>query len=262
MKISKLLLVSAVALLLVMSACTPVKTEEAMMDKPTEAMMADPTDAMMDEATETMMPESTEAMMEEPTESTMMEATTTSNMMMDDTPTPDAMLADAMPTSEDMMDEPADDAMMEAPMWFSASLSNASDGTTFKIEDFKGKVVLVETMAVWCTNCRLQQEQIEDLHAAIGMPEDLVTVSLDIDTNENNDILMNYVASHGFDWQYAIAPAEVAREISQLYGDQFLNPTAAPMLIIDRNGEVHPLPFGIKSAEELMEAVEPYLNGM
>ena len=73
---------------------------------------------------------------------------------------------------------------------------------------------------------------------------------------------MNYVASHGFDWQYAIAPAEVAREISQLYGDQFLNPTAAPMLIIDRNGEVHPLPFGIKSAEELMEAVESFLNGM
>ena len=53
---------------------------------------------------------------------------------------------------------------------------------------------------------------------------------------------------------------EVSREIAQLYGDLFLNPPSTPMLIVDRKGGAHPLPFGIKSAESLQEALAPFLN--
>ncbi len=59
-------------------------------------------------------------------------------------------------------------------------------------------------------------------------------------------------------WIYAIAPAEVSREISSLYGDQFLNPPSTPMLLIDRHGNVHPLPFGLKNAGELASLIESY----
>jgi hypothetical protein len=83
---------------------------------------------------------------------------------------------------------------------------------------------------------------------------------LDIDPNENEAILKTYVNSHGFDWTYAVAPASVAREIGNLYGDQFLNPPSAPMFIIDRQGHVHLLQFGVKSAQDLKAAVEPYLQ--
>jgi hypothetical protein len=88
-----------------------------------------------------------------------------------------------------------------------------------------------------------------------------VTVVLDIDPNEDAHNLRDYAAKHGFDWTYAVAPREVAREIGQLYGDQFLNPPSTPMLIIDRHGEVHLLPFGRKTAEELQLALEPFLAG-
>ena len=53
---------------------------------------------------------------------------------------------------------------------------------------------------------------------------------------------------------------EVAREIGQLYGDQFLNPPSTPMLIVDRQGKVHLLPFGRKTAEDLQEALAPFLD--
>jgi thiol-disulfide isomerase/thioredoxin len=213
-----------------------------------------PTKAMMEKATESTMMDSTatpDSMMAKPTEGAMMSSTAAPGMMQE-TPTPETMMA--KPTDSGMM--------METPMWFSTSFANTNDGKTFSINDFKGKVVLVETMAVWCTNCKMQQDQIKSLHEAIGMPADLVTVSLDIDPNENNDVLKAYVAKNGFDWMYAVAPADVSREISKLYGDQFLNPTSTPMLIIDRKGVAHPLPFGIKSADDLKKAVEPYLNGM
>jgi hypothetical protein len=52
----------------------------------------------------------------------------------------------------------------------------------------------------------------------------------------------------------------VAREIANLYGEQFLNPPSTPMLVIDRHGEAHLLPFGIKSAAELEEALKPFLD--
>jgi thiol-disulfide isomerase/thioredoxin len=164
--------------------------------------------------------------------------------------------------TEAMLDKPTESGVMAAPAWFGITLTNVSAGETFTINDFKGKVVLVETMAQWCSNCKQQQKQVKSLHEKLGMPADLITIALDIDPNENGDTLKTYAANNGFDWIYTIAPADVSREIGNLYGDQFINPPSTPMLIIDRNGNAHPLPFGIKSVDDLQKALEPYLNGM
>jgi cytochrome oxidase Cu insertion factor (SCO1/SenC/PrrC family) len=222
-----------------LSACggaTP--TPAVMMDKPTEAMMDKPTatpDAMMKETA---------------TPDAMMKETATPDAMMKETTTPDAMMKETA--------TPA--AMLDAAAWFGATLANASTGKTFSINDYKGKVVLVETMAVWCTNCKQQQDNIKAFHTQLGMQSDLVTVSLDIDPNENLDTLKAYVNKTGFDWLYAVPSADVSREIAKLYGDQFLNPPSTPMLIIDRKGIAHPLPFGIKTADDLYKAVDMYLK--
>jgi len=229
MKIRNFLLVSVFGLSLVLSACAPAKPGESMMDEPTEEMMAEPTDAMM-EKTEEGMVEPTEEMMAEPTDA--------------------------------MMEKTEEGAMMEAPAWFGATLTDVSTGKTFTLSDYKDKVVLVELMAQWCSTCKKQQMEVKSLHEQLGMPADLITIALDIDPNESGEDLKTYAAGNSFDWIYAISPADVSREIGNLYGDQFLNPPSAPMLIIDRKGEVHPLPFGIKSADDLMKAIDPYLKGM
>lgn len=265
-------LIFAFVMISLLSACGgPTATPDAMMGKPTEAMMEKPTEDMMMAGTATadamMMHETPtpDDMMAKPTEDMMMAETATADaMMMHKTPTPDAMMMHDTPTPDAMMDKstatPNSSGMMETPGWFGATLNNVNSGNSFAISDFKGKVVLVETMAVWCSNCKSQQAQIKALHEALGMPEDLVSISLDIDPNENVDDLKSYVTASGFDWMYAVAPAEVSRELSNLYGAEFLNPTSTPMLIIDRHGEVHPLPFGIKSADDLMKALEPFLK--
>ena len=182
----------------------------------------------------------------------------------------DAMMDDkeVMTAEEDDMAQSEDDAMMEddvadeimAPAWFTASLPNVRTGETFTVADYKGKVVLVETLAMWCSNCLKQQQQVQALHDLVGERDDFISLGVDIDPNENVDVLAGYIDKNGFDWLYTVAPAKVAREIGQLYGDQFLNPPSTPMLIIDRHGEVHPLSFGIKSAESLLEALQPFLD--
>ena len=191
----------------------------------------------------------------------MMDDTSTPDaMMMKETPTPDAMMAHDTPTADTMMQDATPAAMMESPTWFNTALTDANSGNTFSINDFKGKVVLVETMAVWCSTCKMQQDQIKALHEKLGMPDDLVSVSLDIDANENIDTVKSYLATTGFDWLYAVAPADVSHEIASLYGDQFLNPPSAPVFIIDRRGVAHALPFGVKSADDLMQSVNMYLK--
>lgn len=40
----------------------------------------------------------------------------------------------------------------EAP-WMSIELTDATTGQAFTIDDYKGKPVLIESFAVWCTTC-------------------------------------------------------------------------------------------------------------
>jgi hypothetical protein len=199
-----------------------------------------------------------------PTEDAMMkkDMPTEEAKMDKSTPTADAMMEKETPTADAMMSKetPAGDAMMEAPAWYSASLTNVSTGQAFTVNDFKGKVVLVETLAMWCPNCKKQQAQVKALHEQIGERDDFVSIGLDIDLNESATDLKGYAESNGFDWLYAVATAEVAQDFSKHYGDQFLNPPSTPMLVIDRKGEAHPLPFGIKSADELLQFIQPFLD--
>jgi len=145
------------------------------------------------------------------------------------------------------------------PDWFDVEMTDAQTGESFTMIDYAGKVVLLETMAMWCPNCVIQANEIRDLHRALGNPEDLVSVSLDVDVNEDNETLGKYAKEYGFDWHFAIASSEVARALGNLYTAQYLNPPLAPMLIIDREGKVHHLEFGIKDAEMLQQEVEPFL---
>lgn len=159
-----------------------------------------------------------------------------------------------------VVEEAEASAPAASPNWHNIELTDVNSGQTFSIADFQGKVVLIETMAVWCPFCTDQQRQTQALHGQLGDLDDLVSLSLDIDPNESADILKAHAERFGFNWRYAVVPPEVAREIGQLYGAQYLNPPATPMLIIDRQGQAHTLPFGLKSAGSLQEALAPFLN--
>jgi hypothetical protein len=256
-----LLIVAALALSACGQAATPEATpatdttaSEAMAEQPTaEATMEGKSagDGMMDEQ-----PTADDMMEEKPADDAMMDEQPTAEATMDEKPTTEAMMEDEKPAVEAMMDKP----VVDLPAWYSAQLTDVVMGQPFTIADYMGKVVLVETLAVWCSNCMKQQREVLALHEALGERDDFVSVGIDIDLNESADQLKGHAERNGFDWVYAVATADVAREISDLYGVNFLNPPSTPMLIIDRAGQAHPLPFGIKSAADLQAALAPFLS--
>ena len=144
--------------------------------------------------------------------------------------------------------------------WFSMEMTDVQTGKTFTMNDYAGKVVLLETMAIWCPNCVIQATQVAKLHEALGNPDDLISVNLDVDSHEDEATLKEYASSYRFDWHFAVAPLLVARALGNLYSAEYLNPPLSPMLIIDREGEVHQLEYGIKDVETLQKIVEPYLT--
>jgi len=145
------------------------------------------------------------------------------------------------------------------PEWFGMEMTDVRTGETFTMNDYAGKVVLLETIAIWCPNCLVQAAHVRDLHKVLGYPEDLISVTLDVDSSEDEATLKEYMLEWGFDWHFAIAPLLVQRALGNLYSAQYLNPPLSPMLIIDRAGNVHQLEYGIKDVAKLQKAVEPYL---
>ncbi len=186
----KNILLAAVLFSLLLQACAGAATPDAMMSQPSDVM-------------HTEMPAPTSGdRMDMPAET-----------MQADVPagTPEVM----MPTATEAPDAMQDPMVM--PAWLGASLTNVHTDEAFTLTDYKGKVILVETMAVWCSNCRKQQEQVKALHALLGERDDFISVGLDIDPNEDGADLKTFTEKNGFDWVYAVAPAEVSREIGNLY---------------------------------------------
>ena len=146
------------------------------------------------------------------------------------------------------------------PDWFDIEMTDVQTGETFSMNDYAGKVVLLETMAIWCPNCVIQATQVGKLHETLGNPDDLISVTLDVDSHEDESALKEYASSYRFDWHFAVAPLLVERALGNLYSAEYLNPPLSPMLIIDRDGNVHQLDYGIKDAETLQKIVEPYLT--
>jgi hypothetical protein len=112
--------------------------------------------------------------------------------------------------------------------------------------------VLLETMAIWCTNCRMQQDQVKDAHASA----DFVSISLDVDPTELPGDLKSYAAQHGYDWHFAKATAALAKQLRDRFGTAVLNPPSTPKILFRPDGSVTALEFNrIYSAADLAALV-------
>ena len=135
--------------------------------------------------------------------------------------------------------------------WKEAALTDVRTGETFKISDFIGKKVILESMAVWCPVCTQQQKNIQKLHEDVG--DAVVSISVDTDPNEDVQLLKDHVQANGFTWPFAVSPVEVTRALIEEFGVIVVNAPSAPIILICEDQSTRLMESGLKSVAELQE---------
>lgn len=139
-------------------------------------------------------------------------------------------------------DDPADggDPAYPAPDFRLASLQGEHIGPP----DFRGKVVLVEFWATWCSPCRVQARFLEQLHRELEGEVQFLA----IDVGEDEDTVREYAAETPFPYPVLLDPEDTLGPRYRIYG----LPT---VMIVDRQGAVSFLRTGISDLPTLRRAL-------
>jgi thiol-disulfide isomerase/thioredoxin len=132
------------------------------------------------------------------------------------------------------------------------ALEDVRTGAEFTLGDLAAeKPVLLEMMAIWCTNCRAQMHRVVEAHGIA----DFHSVGIDIDPSEQPADLAAYVEDQGFDWPFAMATADLVGLLRAEFGDLVINPPSTPMAILYPDGSIRQLEFRGYDVDELVAAL-------
>ena len=149
---------------------------------------------------------------------------------------------------------PAAQPAAEVPAWMNTELTDVATGKTFRISDFQGKPVLLESFAVWCPTCLRQQKQLLELLETEG--EAIVHISLDTDPNEDQAKVREHVERNGLNWYFAVAPVELSKALIDQFGLSVVSAPSSPVILICEDQSARLLKSGVKSATDLLAEVE------
>ena len=141
-----------------------------------------------------------------------------------------------------------------APGWMEIELIDVATGETFKVSDFKGKPILLESFAVWCPTCLAQQKEIKKVKQIEG--ENIIHISLDTDPNEDEDKVREHVERNDLDWYFTVSPVELTEALIDEFGLNFVSAPRAPVVLICEDQSTRFLRSGVKSAEELISEIK------
>lgn len=142
-------------------------------------------------------------------------------------------------------------AALAGKAWATAELTDVATGQPFRIADFAGRTVFVETMAIWCSNCRAQQGRFTEALGRLD-PERVAYVVLTVEPSETADDLARYREKQGFAGTYAVAGRDVAAALDAEFGANVLNPPSVPVIVIAQDGAVS-FRTGAESADEIVK---------
>lgn len=135
-----------------------------------------------------------------------------------------------------------------------ARFDDAITGTPIDLEDFRGKVVVVEFWAAWCTDCAREMPHMKTVYADFrGRGVEFVGVSLDLPESDGGlAALKAAVARHQLKWPQYYLGKEWDSDFSQQWG-VFSVPS---VFVLGRDGRVINSDAGGKLEAVLEEALK------
>lgn len=143
----------------------------------------------------------------------------------------------------------------EAGAWRDMTLTDARTGTSFKLSDYSGRVVILEMMDPGCSICKDQLKEIVATLEVVG--DKAVAVSVDVG-RKGETAQVNWADMYGATWTLAQMPKDFGQALMAEFGGYVLHASATPVIIIDPSGEWHVTEPGIKESATLVELVNQW----
>ena len=120
-----------------------------------------------------------------------------------------------------------------------------TEGREFSLSDFRGKYVILDFFAIWCTPCKIELAHLKDLKHQLG--DEIVIISLDVDPEETEQQVKDYKRANGMDWI-------VARDTEYLSMPYRIS--ALPTLVlIDPSGNIVNTYVGVTDETVIMRSI-------
>ncbi len=127
--------------------------------------------------------------------------------------------------------------------------ATAVDGKKISLQQYKGKVVLIDFWATWCAPCRAEMPNVKRVYAENNKKGfEIIGISMD----ESRQKFDNYLKEHQIGWRQVFDGKGWKAELGQLYAVSSIPST----LLLDRNGIIR---FKDLRGDELGEAVKKLL---
>lgn len=128
----------------------------------------------------------------------------------------------------------------------------AVNGGTVSLSDLRGKVVVLDFMATWCSPCRDQIVNLKQIYSEYSA-SDVIIVSLDVDSSETSAELLAFRNELGASWDFVMDTTGISTVPEY---DATSIPT---MVFIGREGRISSRDVGTMSVGDLRDAIDPLL---
>lgn len=126
-----------------------------------------------------------------------------------------------------------------------------ADGKTVRLEEYKGKVVLLDFFATWCGPCKIETPWLVELQKEYGS-QGLQVVGIAMDDSGKDDI-EKFAKDMGVNYPVLLGKEAV--------GDAYGGVPALPeSFFIGRNGKIVERIIGLKGRGEIEDAIKKALN--
>lgn len=131
------------------------------------------------------------------------------------------------------------------------------EGNTFKLEDKKGKILLVNLWATWCGPCRAEMPEFVALQEKYR-DKNFEIIGLDSDTDETPEEIKAFAKNMKLNYLLGYADPKFLNEFLKVTRMQGIPQT----MLIDREGKMLGVFFGANTANiiKIRESVEKAVN--
>lgn len=126
------------------------------------------------------------------------------------------------------------------------------DGSGFRLNDLRGRVVVLNFWATWCVPCRAEMPEFNQLQRELE-PKGLSIVGASVSPLDTPDVIRSFQSDVKLDYMIVRGAEEI--------GSQFQNGPGLPVThILDREGRIRKTFFGPQSRDVFESAIKPLLD--